>query len=61
MKRGRKPQKEEWILEVRKQIRVRNMDDESDMGQIDRNAGCGELPSLAPLANPYVPFQQNNP
>ena len=48
-------------MEVRKQIRVRNMDDESDMGQIDRNAGCGELPSLAPLANPYVPYQMPNP
>lgn len=22
---------------------------------------CGTLPPLAPLANPYVPFQQNNP
>ena len=23
--------------------------------------GCGRLPAFAPLANPYVPFQQENP
>ena len=27
----------------------------------ERNAGEGRLPSLAPLANPYVPFQMENP
>ena len=26
-----------------------------------RNAGDGRLPSIAPLANPYVPFQMENP
>ena len=25
------------------------------------NGGEGALPSMAPLANPYVPFQQDNP
>lgn len=25
------------------------------------NESCGYLPSCAPLANPYVPFQRNNP
>ncbi len=27
----------------------------------ERNAGEGRLPALAPLANPYVPFQMENP
>ena len=27
----------------------------------ERNAGEGHLPSVAPLANPYVPFQIENP
>ena len=27
----------------------------------DKNGGVGRLPSMAPLANPYVPFQQDNP
>ena len=27
----------------------------------DRNVGEGRLPSPAPLANPYVPFQMENP
>ena len=27
----------------------------------DRNGYEGKLPALAPLANPYVPFQQENP
>ena len=27
----------------------------------ERNAGEGRLPSVAPLANPYVPFQIENP
>ena len=27
----------------------------------ERNAGEGRLPVLAPLANPYVPFQMENP
>ena len=31
------------------------------MKNYDRNAGEGRLPSLAPLANPYVPFQMENP
>ena len=50
-------------MEVRKQIRVRDMDldHESDKEQMTQNAGFGELPSRAPLANPYVPFQLENP
>lgn len=27
----------------------------------ERNQGMGRLPALAPLANPYVPFQLENP
>lgn len=27
----------------------------------ERNAGEGRLPAFAPLANPYVPFQMENP
>ena len=27
----------------------------------ERSAGEGRLPSVAPLANPYVPFQMENP
>lgn len=27
----------------------------------ERNAGEGRLPAMAPLANPYVPFQIENP
>lgn len=27
----------------------------------EQNAGEGRLPALAPLANPYVPFQMENP
>ncbi len=27
----------------------------------ERNAGEGRLPAIAPLANPYVPFQMENP
>lgn len=27
----------------------------------ERNAGEGRLPAMAPLANPYVPFQLENP
>lgn len=27
----------------------------------ERNGGEGRLPALAPLANPYVPFQMENP
>lgn len=27
----------------------------------DHNHGMGRLPSMAPLANPYVPFQQESP
>ena len=27
----------------------------------ERNTGEGRLPALAPLANPYVPFQMENP
>ncbi len=30
------------------------------MNQADKNCGEGRLPSLAPLANPYVPFQMEN-
>ncbi len=31
------------------------------MNKADKNGGEGRLPAMAPLANPYVPFQQNNP
>ena len=36
---------------------------ETAMGSKDkvRDSGLGELPALAPLANPYVPFQFENP
>ena len=37
---------EEWILERNQQ---------------DRQGFEGRLPAMAPLANPYVPFQQDNP
>ena len=30
------------------------------MKKSDQNCGEGRLPSLAPLANPYVPFQMEN-
>lgn len=30
------------------------------MKQSNQNCGQGRLPSLAPLANPYVPFQMEN-
>ena len=32
-----------------------------DQKQIDRRGFEGNLPAMAPLANPYVPFQQDNP
>ena len=31
------------------------------MNKEDRNMGEGRLPAMAPLANPYVPFQLDNP
>ena len=31
------------------------------MKRNQRNGSEGRLPSLAPLANPYVPFQQDDP
>lgn len=31
------------------------------MRKQERNAGEGRLPAIAPLANPYVPFQMENP
>lgn len=31
------------------------------MNKPDRNSGEGRLPAMAPLANPYVPFQLENP
>ncbi len=31
------------------------------MNQTDKNCGEGRLPAMAPLANPYVPFQMENP
>ena len=31
------------------------------LSKAKRNAGDGYLPALAPLANPYVPFQMDNP
>lgn len=38
-------------------------DQEKAMGSKNkkRDSGLGELPALAPLANPYVPFQFENP
>ena len=38
-----------------------DLDHESDKEQMTQNAGFGELPSRAPLANPYVPYQMPNP
>ena len=32
-----------------------------DRDEKERDTYCGILPSRAPLANPYVPFQQYNP
>ena len=32
-----------------------------DSKKTDPNAGYGRLPAMAPLANPYVPFQVNSP
>ena len=29
--------------------------------KLDHTSGVGRLPSMAPLANPYVPFQLENP
>lgn len=58
------PQKEELNLDVRRQIRIRGIEDsdhDMDMEHMNQNAGCGELPSCAPLANPYVPYQMPNP
>ena len=34
---------------------------QKDQTQPERREGIGYLPSCAPLANPYVPFQQNDP
>lgn len=34
---------------------------QKDQTQPERREGFGYLPSCAPLANPYVPFQQNDP
>ena len=31
------------------------------MDECENRDGCGVLPALAPLAVPYVPFQQNDP
>ena len=31
------------------------------MSQRTQDQGFGKLPAMAPLANPYVPFQQENP
>lgn len=31
------------------------------MRNLENNAGEGRLPPMAPLANPYVPFQMENP
>ncbi len=32
-----------------------------DQNKQHQNAGEGRLPAMAPLANPYVPFQMENP
>ena len=42
-------------MEMRKQPMVCDRDEKG------QNTYCGILPSRAPLANPYVPFQQYNP
>ena len=39
------------------QVRETAMDNKQET----RDSGLGELPALAPLANPYVPFQFENP
>lgn len=44
-------------MEVRTQPMVRRRETES----APNDACCGFLPANAPLANPYVPFQSNNP
>lgn len=31
------------------------------MNRVNRTGGEGKLPAMAPLANPYVPFQMENP
>lgn len=44
-------------------VRPREPQDENrpTMSEECDHARCGHLPSCAPLANPYVPFQHNNP
>ena len=44
-------------MEVRTQPMVRRRETEN----APNDACCGYLPANAPLANPYVPFQCNNP
>ena len=57
LKRGDDPRKEELVLEYKSQTMARRQE-----GQEQREECCyGILPARAPLANPYVPFQQNNP
>lgn len=46
-------------MDVRQQIIIRDLVPQSEPETA--KAGCGELPSRAPLANPYVPYQMPNP
>lgn len=43
-------------MEMRTQQMVRRQQESENV-----NHACGRLPACAPLANPYVPYQQNNP
>lgn len=50
------PSKEELVLEYKTQAMVRRQERARQ-----EEYACGHLPACAPLANPYVPFQHNNP
>lgn len=43
------------------EIRIQPMTRQTEPEARQREDRCGALPACAPLANPYVPFQQNNP
>lgn len=43
------------------EIRTQPMADRPSESQNTPIRGCGTLPAQAPLANPFVPFQPNNP
>ncbi len=59
LKRGESPQKEELVLEMRMQPMREPAPQERE--RTAHHDGFGMLPANAPLANPYVPFQRNNP